>query len=175
MVGAVPCVPTFIGQSKIPESVVLFASFIKSYKTTRAFETVFFCGFSHRTAKYRLRMQIINRSIMPSLSKSGWRMNATKCGSRSFFYRLTHRNCAESGRISELRFEGGCAFKASGQRRQSTGEEGTLAHKDFAAITGSGTKILQASQDRLCRMIGNRFNCRVNKPFLLHVYGTAVN
>ena len=37
-----------------------------------------------------------------------------------------------------------------------------LSHEDFAAIIGTGTKILQASQDRLCRMIGNRFNCRVN-------------
>ena len=68
----------------------------------------------------------------------------------------------ESGRISELRSEGGCAFKAAGQRHQPIGKEGTLTHEDFAEITCSGTKILQAYQDRLCRIICYMFNCRVN-------------
>ena len=68
----------------------------------------------------------------------------------------------EFGRISELRFEGGGSFKAAGQRRQSIGKEDTLTHEDFAEITCPDTKILQASQDRLCRIIGYMFNCRVN-------------
>ena len=66
-------------------------------------------------------------------------------------------------RISELRFEGGSAFQAAGQRRQSIGKEDTLTHEDFAEITRPDTKILQTSQDRLCRLTCNVFNCRVNR------------
>ena len=116
-----------------------------------------------RTSGHKIFLILDNLRAHHAKPVKAWLAEAHNAARIEVFISACLLTGTESGRISELRFEGGGAFKAAGQRRQTIVKAGTRTHEDFAEITRPDTKILQASQDRLCRMTCYMFNCRVNR------------